>query len=229
MNNTPSFNKILNTLKSGKQTSCVYCGYSFVASPEAIRFATIEHLLPQAKTSKRRGSNCENNTFLCCYKCNTIRRDSLPEGIVKNEIEEPSDTLPSWLVEVVNGESHRYYIKTKKMRDKLIREIKEQFIVPESLRLFEIWKAIVWKIDSEQDEEESRNPQEMADTPISDLKAPEPRKKSRKIKNKSPKASKKQTIKENTPKSIQYPPDFDPYTVDLKYLGTFGSDPYKKS
>lgn len=37
------------------------------------------------------------------------------------------------------------------MREKLIREIREEIIVPESLRLFETWKEIVWKIDSEQD------------------------------------------------------------------------------
>jgi hypothetical protein len=32
----------------------------------------------------------------------------------------------------------------------------------------------------------------------------------------------------NTPKPIQYPPDFDPTVVDLKHGGTFGSDVYKK-
>lgn len=151
MNKTPSFNRILKTLKEGKQTACIYCGYSFISSPDAIRFATIEHLLPQAKTSKRRGSNCENNTYLCCYKCNTIRRNLLPEGIVKKEIESTTKEVPNWLVEVKNGGASRYYIKNKKMRDKLIREIREQFIVPESLSLFETWKEIVWKIDAEQD------------------------------------------------------------------------------
>ncbi|WP_269527265.1 HNH endonuclease [Coraliomargarita parva] len=210
MKNTPTFNKIISILRSGKQTSCVYCGYSFVASPEAIRFATVEHLLPQAKTSKRRGSNCQNNTYLCCYKCNTIRRDSLPEGIIKDEIENPSSKTPSWLVEVNTGKAPRYYIKTKKMRDKLIREIKEQFIIPESRRLFETWTDIVWNIQSEKDLEEDDSGAKN-DTVT-----------------KSQKKNENTKRKKSIPKENDYPPGFNPYVVDLRFPGTFGSQQYDK-
>ncbi len=60
------------------------------------------------------------------------------------------------------------------------------------------------------------------------------------IEKKAEKKPKKQGFKASVPskgaakekvkpvaKTIQYPPDFDPYVVDLKHGGTFGSDVYK--
>jgi|GEM_PF-2679259 len=119
-----------------------------------MRFATREHLLPRAKTAKRRGSNCKNNTYLCCYKCNTIRRNRLPDGDIKRDIENPGKTLPNWLSEVNTASGKRYYLKTKKTRDKLIQEIRDTIIIPESLKLFEVWRQIFWNIDAERKKNE---------------------------------------------------------------------------
>jgi hypothetical protein len=75
----------------------------------------------------------------------------------------------------------------------------------------------------------------MADSVIFDLNTiPSIEKKKQKnikkkdVKKQSP--TKKVAIKkiQNTPKPVQYPPDFDPHVVDLKNMGTFGSDRYNK-
>ena len=152
--NTPSFNHILKILKEGKQTKCVYCGYSFTSSPEAMRFATIEHLIPRGKTALKRGSNCENNTFLCCHKCNTVRRNIVPEGEFRNVLEKETKTIPSWLAETKNGGKSRYFISSPKMREKLIQKIRNEIIIPEHIKLYETWKEIFWKAEGCQERTE---------------------------------------------------------------------------
>jgi hypothetical protein len=74
----------------------------------------------------------------------------------------------------------------------------------------------------------------MVDAAIADLSALPSIKKNNNAKKKivqrttpPPKAAMKKKPVAKEP--VVYPPDFDPYVVDLKYMGTYGSDRYKKA
>ena len=48
---------------------CVFCGFDFLSTPEAMKMATIDHLIPRCQG----GPNTRDNKLPVCYGCNQLK------------------------------------------------------------------------------------------------------------------------------------------------------------
>ncbi|MFH0980799.1 MAG: HNH endonuclease signature motif containing protein [Planctomycetota bacterium] len=65
---------------------CEYCGADLAASPEAFWSSHYEHVLPPKSHGGE--DDWRQNKALACPKCNSVKRDDLPEGVTADDMKQ---------------------------------------------------------------------------------------------------------------------------------------------